>query len=292
MTPLPLPVSDLLSNYNDQLVTAARIIGRSQHKQKVFEAIYRGQTQIKTIKTIAKLTGLSPVEVLNAGLKMHLLVEKVKGGYKKKKELAPKYRTILSMARNRRNLERLSTKIAPQGRMVAASINVTFPPSAGKAIQITVDEIDSFSRISKVDLSTIIDVSNFLEEKIKQGFQKIIGERGKYKDWGGEKSDLYTSRILLKGKRTPTAIAFKGRGTKGKLVPGKMGVNGEQINRLFNEPADLFLVVYNGQIDSAVIAQMQAFAIAKAIGGQRIYYGVIDETDFARIATAYTNSFK
>lgn len=112
-----------------------------------------------------------------------------------------------------------------------------------------------------------------------------------FKDWGGEKSDLYSTRVKVGGKRLRAAIAFKGKATSGKLVPKKMGKNGDQINRLFDEPAEVFLVVYGGQIDSSIISQMQAFAMAQAMSGRKIYYGVIDGTDLGRLLAAYPKSF-
>jgi hypothetical protein len=129
------------------------------------------------------------------------------------------------------------------------------------------------------------------EKKLKLGFAKIIGEKGSFKDWGGEKSDLFSTKLRLAGKRIRAAIAFKGKGTRGKLVPGKMGKNGDQINRLFDEPAQVFLVVYKGQIDSSIISQMQAFAIGNALKGGRIYYAVVDGSDIERLVSAYPDRF-
>jgi len=88
-----VPVSDLLSNFNDQLATAARIIGRSKHRQAIFRVVYQGSKQIKTIAEIATAVGISRVHVLKEGRKMAgLLFEKVRGGYKKKNELATRYK--------------------------------------------------------------------------------------------------------------------------------------------------------------------------------------------------------
>lgn len=284
-------VSDFLSNHNDQLVTAAKIVGRSKDRQKVFEAVYRGKAQIKTIDGINSTTGLSKIRILQEGGKMapHLM-EKVTGGYKKKPEFSTRYRSILTMARDRKIAEKLATKIKPESSG-KRGVSVFFPPAAGRAESITIDDIDSFS---KVKGSTIVVGSTGLaEEKIKKGFQNIVKETGSFKDWGGERSDLYTTKFILKGKRIPTAIAFKGKGTSGKLVPAKMGKNGDQVGRLFSEPAQLFLVVYNGQIDSSVISQMKAFAIATALGGNnKVYFGVVDGNDLGRLMAVYPVSFK
>jgi hypothetical protein len=95
------------------------------------------------------------------------------------------------------------------------------------------------------------------------------------------------------GKRVAAAFAFKGPGMKGVLVPGKLGKNGDQIQRLFVEDADLFIVQYVGQIASTVAQQMAVFAQAKSLStGRKIYYGTIDGTDSARLIAAYPKAFK
>jgi hypothetical protein len=289
MPGLPVPVSDVLSNLNDQLATAARIVGRSKHRQAIFRIVYHGPKQIKSIKEIASAVGISEIHVLKEGGKMAgLLLEKVPNGYKKKREFATRYKTILAMARDKKKLDRLPTKTSPKTNSTNRRIVISFPRSAQNARLIAIDNIDSFSNIGSQSRNGMQAIS---EKTIKKAFAKIIGERGSFKDWGGEKSDLYTTRVRLKGKRIATAIAFKGKATSGKLVPGKMGKNGDQINRLFEEPAELFLIVYGGQIDSSIISQMQAFAVGKALSGRKIYYGVIDGTDLGRLAIAYPNYF-
>lgn len=289
MSTAPLSVTDTLSNLNDQMANAARLIGRSKDKQKVFEAVYYGKRQIKTIEFISRKTGLSKVRVLQAGGDMaNFLFEKVHNGYKKRKEFAPRYRMILVMAKDKKKLERLSTKISPKINIGKLKISVDFPKSAQNARLITIDDIDSFSKVKGQSSARMGSVP---EKKIKQAFKKIIGESGNFKDWGGEKSDLYTTKIYLGGRRIAGAIAFKGKGTKGKLVPAKMGKNGDQINRLFEEPAQVFLIVYSGQVDPSIISQMKAFAIGKAISGQKVCYGVIDGDDLRRLISAYPDCF-
>lgn len=284
----PVPVSDVLSNLNDQLATAARIVGRSKHRQAIFRIVYRGPKQIKTIEEISRSAGISTMHVLVEGGKMAgLLMEKVAGGYKKKKEFATRYKTILAMAKDKKKLERLPTKTSPKANSTLR-VKVSFPSSAQNAKFITIDQIDSFSKVGSQSKNGMGSVR---EQKIKNAFAKIIGESGSFKDWGGEKSDLYSTRTRVGGKRVATAIAFKGKGTTGKLVPAKMGKNGDQIGRLFDEPAELFLVVYGGQIESSIISQMQAYAMGKAMSGRRVLYGVIDGSDLGRLAAAYPKHF-
>jgi hypothetical protein len=283
------PVSDFLSNLNDQVVNGARLIGRSKARQAIFEAIYQGQKQEKSVREIMKATRLSQIHVLNEAKKLGPLVEKVSNGFRKRSEYASHYKKMLSYARNPEKMLSVPTKVGTRSRQNGTQIKVTFVPAAIKAVPITIADIDSFKK-AKTGAKRLGPVA---EKLIKKGFANVAGEGGKFKDWGGEKSDLYTNKIRVKGARRAMAVAFKGRGTKGKLVPAKMGKNGDQIDRLFDEPAEVFLVVYCGQIDSSIISQMHAFAIAKkAMTGQKAYFGTIDADDLGAIATAYPDKFK
>jgi hypothetical protein len=289
--PGALSVSDLLSNLNDQVVNSARLMAGAKQRQSIFEAIYKGQKQEKSVKEIMAATGLSQIRVLNEGKKLGPLVEKIRNGFRKRPELAPHYKRILSLARDKRKIDEVPTKVSPKLRGGAvARVNVSFTASAGKALPMTIDEIDSFSDVKRYAPEKLGVVQ---ENLIKKAFASIVGEGGIFKDWGGEKSDLYTNKFRVKGKRRAVAVAFKGMGTSGKLVPAKMGKNGDQIDRLFDEPAEVFLIVYCGQIDSSIVSQMHAFAIAKkAMAGQKVYFGVIDEDDLGRLAGAYPEHFK
>lgn len=284
----PVHVSDFPSNMHDQMVNGANLMSRSKPRQDIFEAIYKGQKQLKSVKEIMGVTGLTQIRVLNEAKKLGFLVEKVPNGYRKRKELASHYKKILSYARNKSKRESVPTKVSPKVSGKSSQIQVTFAPAAAKAIPITIEDIDSFSKAKRAAKK----LGSTKEEIIKKAFASIAGEGGVFKDWGGEKSDLYTNKIRVKGARRAVAVAFKGKGTGGKLVPAKMGKNGDQIGRLFDEPAEVFLIVYCGQIDSSIISQMQAFAIAKkAMGGQKVYFGVIDDDDLGRIAASYSLAF-
>src|SRR5271163_79070 len=196
---MPFPVSDVLSNLNDQLATAARIVGRSRHRQAIFRTVYHGSRQVKTIEEIARAVGISEIHVLKEGGKMAgLLLEKVPNGYKKRKEFATRYRDILGLAQDRGKLERLPTKIAPKTTSKTQRITLSFPASAKNAIFITIDEIDSFSKISSQSKKGMHAIR---EKVIKRAFTKIVGEPGSFKDWGGEKSDLYSTKLRLTGRR-------------------------------------------------------------------------------------------
>ncbi len=158
------------------------------------------------------------------------------------------------------------------------------------AKQITVDDIDSFSRVRNQPSNQ--DAIPIDERMFKEGLKRILGEEGNFQDWGGESDDLFSTRLMMKGERRNVAFGLKGKGTTGILTPKKMGKRGDQIQKLFRAPADVFIVQYWNQIDESIIEQMKNFAIAKSVLEQRrIYHGVIDGKDTQRIIANYPEFF-
>lgn len=98
------------------------------------------------------------------------------------------------------------------------------------------------------------------EEQIKVAFAEIIGEPFIPKDWGGERSDLCSTRVRLQGGPVAAAFVFKGPAKFQPLTVADLGKNGDQISRLFSEPVDLVFVQHCHQITSAVRDHMRAFA--------------------------------
>ncbi|NGX96094.1 MAG: hypothetical protein G4V63_12980, partial [Candidatus Afipia apatlaquensis] len=77
------------------------------------------------------------------------------------------------------------------------------------------------------------------------------------------------------------------------LTPKKLGKNGDQIQRLFNSPADVFFVQYHDQIDESVVEQMKRFAIANSVTENKlVMFGVIDGDDSNRLIAAYPKQFE
>jgi len=149
--------------------------------------------------------------------------------------------------------------------------------------------IRSRARTVRVDPGDYTPTS---EARFKAGVAKILRESGRFRDWGGERNDLYTSRVRISGRRHPAAFAFKGPGTRGILTPGRMGKNGDQIQRLFKTAASVFMVQYWGQVAESVTEQMEEFAKAKsAVEGTVVYFGIIDGDDSNRLLKAYPKAF-
>jgi hypothetical protein len=168
-------------------------------------------------------------------------------------------------------------------------VTVRVPAKRINAVMITCDDFDDFAAVRKIRSAPHRAIS---EEAFQSGIQKLIGEKGKFVDWGGERNDLMTTKVRLKGKRVAAAFAFKGPGKKGILTPQKFGKNGDQIQRLFTSPADIFIVQYHDQIAETVLEQMLIFAQFKSFTeGRRIWFGQIDGDDSDRLIEAHKAAF-
>jgi hypothetical protein len=293
---MPQAVTDARSNSQDQIAHAAKVIGRSPIARAVFEAIYNGKQHVKTVGELAAATKLTRKQVLTYGKKFdssHLVEQIRKGGdtaYKKDSFYHCNKQKILALAGNKKKLEKFPTKTNPL-RSTTVTVTLRLRPDSPPPIQVTVDEIDSFMRVRTVapcgNLPTSVS-----ENAFKHGVREILGEIGKFSDWGGERNDLFSTRIRIKGKRLAVAFAFKGPGTKGVLVPGKLGKNGDQIQRLFETDADAYLIQYWREINESVLNQMYAMAVKNALHTRRrVYYGLIDGQDSNRLRLAYAKCF-
>jgi hypothetical protein len=290
-------ISNPSGDRSDKIANAAKVLGRSETRIKVFLAIYTNKKRTKTVEDIMKISGItSNVRVLQEAKKLdaenivRMIRLKGKNAYEKIDFYTHNKKTIVSLAKNKEKLRKFPTKTNPQSQITQLKISI--PKKIINIKEITVDDIDSFVKVKRIKVSP--PISKPLAEKvIKAGFQKIIGEKGKFTDWGGESNDLFSSRIVLNGSRKSVAFGFKGKATKGVLTPRKLGKNGDQIQRLFKSPAVIFLIQYQGQIDQSVIEQLRMFAIAKSVTeGTKIFYGVIDGQDTSRLIKAYTTKFK
>jgi len=294
---MPLSVSDARSNPNEQIAHAVKVLGKSLQRLKIFKSIYRGKKSIKFVNEIAQATNLDRKRVLEEGklLADNDIVKQIRTGgqtgYQKDRFYSCRMDEILRYVRSPKAFSKLPTKTQPKVDK-QGNISIKFSKNRVNARPVTIDDIDSFERVIGIRVEPG-SYTALPERRFKNGIKNILGEVGDFQDWGGEKNDLYTTRLRLSGKRMQTAFAFKGKGTTGVLTPKKMGKNGDQINRLFRSAASVFIVQYWGQIDESVIEQMTAFARAKsAIDGTMIYYGVIDGDDSNRLIRTYPRAFE
>jgi hypothetical protein len=164
----------------------------------------------------------------------------------------------------------------------------------GEAVEITIDDVDQFKRVRRLNKKDQKPLSPLPESRFKRGLQRLFHDHGVHKDHGAEIDDFYTNQFRMDGKRYSAAFALKGPGVGVKLVtPGRWGKQGNQIQRLVNAPARGFLLQSELQIDEYSIDQLKRLVEHKANQENRkLYYGYIDPHDSTRLRKAYPNAFK
>ncbi len=291
-------IIDSPANANEYISHAAKILGKGAARPAVFDAIYAGKKQVKTVKELMKATGLKHVRVLQEAGKLAAndIVEQVtvdgKVAYEKIPFFQHHKKKIRDLAGDTKKLKAYPTKRSGGSQGPGQTVKVTIKVDRAKIRQITLNDIDSFAAVKSVAPMGDLPKKVAYEKKFKAGLQRIAGQAGKFKDWGGETNDLFTTRIVISGRRQPVAFALKGRGTSGTLKPGMMGKNGDQIQRLFESPAKVFILQYWQAIDQSVLRQMEMLAVAKSVfTGGEVLYGVIDGVDSNRLYEAYKKKF-
>lgn len=149
--------------------------------------------------------------------------------------------------------------------------------------------IDEFGRIREVlkrDRSTpnIAPLKDVPERAVKEAFAEILGQPFVPKDWGGERSDLQAN-VSIRGDRVHAAFLLKGPARFSEMTPAHLGKNGDQIERLFSEPAQLLVLQHCHKVASSVRTTMRAFACS--IDNPR-YFTIIDGADTVRLFKAYS----
>jgi hypothetical protein len=126
------------------------------------------------------------------------------------------------------------------------------------------------------------------EDNVQKAFEGALAVAVEKKDWGGEQNDLYTSNITYEGIRLPAAFLLKGNGLKAKKLEIKVcGTTGDQIIRLFQTSAELFVLQYIGDISEMVIHDVESKAELRRLQGKRGWFCIIDGQDTARVLKAY-----
>ncbi len=155
-------------------------------------------------------------------------------------------------------------------------------------LEVMIDQIENFAKVrdyhpkmSKKSLELLKGVS---EQSVKEAFADILNEPTIPKDWGGEQSDMFSTQVKLDGTRVSTAFAFKGPAAFKPMTMAQLGKNGDQINRLYDEPADLLVLQHCHEVTPHVRKTMRAYA--QQMGNPRTYC-VIDGYDTLRLLQAY-----
>jgi len=297
-------VSEFPASAPEQIEHFALLLSKSAQRRKVFWEICRGKSKDpKTAEEIGQRVDLSAKRVLEIAspLAAHQLFEKVRHdgrtAYRKYPNINAVKQKIIDLAENKAKLAAHVTvrKPAKQLAEIRLKITRTDVDVFVDVKSISIDDIDNFSKVRSLKHSKVpdgLDPTRLPEKVFKTGMANILGNKGVFKDWGGEKNDLYSSHLTIKGRRYVAAVGLKGPGTTGVLTPGKMGHNGDQIQRLFDADAQVFLVQYEGEVAETVSQQLKALAVNKSVEDRRtVFYGVIALEDSYRLRLKYPKEF-
>jgi hypothetical protein len=123
-----------------------------------------------------------------------------------------------------------------------------------------IDAFDGIDWSRGVSNSDLAKLRNVPEQTVKEAFAEIIGEPVVPRDWGGERSDLWTARLKIGGVYSSAAFLLKGPASFAPMTIAMLGKNGDQIDRLASEPADILVVQHCHAIRAEVHGMLRAYA--------------------------------
>lgn len=177
------------------------------------------------------------------------------------------------------------------GDVIRAFLQENTPPLRDRLM---IEDIDNFERVRAVapaDVTRFLSRDGYLdlpEDDVQRALEDILSVPFHKKDWGGEVNDLYAANVLVNGARIPTAFLLKGNGLRrAEMRIADCGKNGDQLLRLFESPAYLFVVQFVGHISEAVIADVQGKVALRRAKGTPAWFLVIDGQDTARLMHAH-----
>ncbi len=169
------------------------------------------------------------------------------------------------------------------GDLVTINTPISLPFAS--TLQLQPNDIQQFSAIdplwtpSKAELRHLADVP---ERQVKEVIAELLGEHHIPADWGGEESDLFSAELLVGSQRRTGAFLLKGPARFHQMMPADLGKNGDQLYRLFNIPADIYVVQHCHTISPAVRKTVEAFALQRSLTAP-CRYVIMDGCETARL---------
>ncbi len=188
----------------------------------------------------------------------------------------------------------------PQARAYVAALDDILRNSLGRYTDLPVkdclfvEDIDSFRKVRDINpavVAPLLQEGGYLdvpEDFVQRGLETILSEAFHKRDWGGELNDLYSTNLLVNGARVATAFLLKGNGLKKREMQlSDCGKNGDQVQRLFESPAKLFVIQFVGRVSEAVTKDAAKNVELLRGQGKEAWYCIINGQDTARILIAY-----
>jgi hypothetical protein len=156
-----------------------------------------------------------------------------------------------------------------------------------------VENIDNFSRVRDVKPSMVAHLLidgclNVAENIVKTALEEILQVPHHRKDSCVELDDIYTANVTVRGRLLATAFMLKGPGIGTKEMDIKhCGSKGNQLVRLFDAPAELFVIQFIGRIAETVVKDVEGKVTARRAQGKPAQFLIMEGQDTARVLHAY-----
>jgi hypothetical protein len=137
------------------------------------------------------------------------------------------------------------------------------PLNSPRQLWMDVGEIKQFKGAQSHEPVELSDMQHISEHQIKHALATLLGESDPPKDWGGEMCDFLSSNLHVDRERKAGAFLLKGPSRFREMEISDCGKNGDQIVRLFEVPADIYVVQHCHRIGARVRATMEAFALRR-----------------------------
>ncbi|WP_208453531.1 MULTISPECIES: methyltransferase [Burkholderia] len=151
------------------------------------------------------------------------------------------------------------------GDLVAS--NHAMPSPFVPTLELRPEEIKQFAGMDEAWLPSDAEFKRMAmipEQAIKELICSLLREHSVPGDWGGEESDVLSANLIVDGRRHTGAFLLKGPSRFHPMKPTDLGKNGDQLYRLFNIPAHIYVVQHCHAIGAAVRKQAEAFALARS----------------------------
>lgn len=148
------------------------------------------------------------------------------------------------------------------GDLVESSY-LQIPLSSPRNLWMDVWDIKQFRGSHQHNAVELEDMKYVPESAVKNALAAILGESDPPKDWGGEMCDYFSSNLEIERDRKVGAFLLKGPSRFREMEISDCGKNGDQIVRLFEVPADIYVVQHCHRIGPRVRATMEGLALRR-----------------------------
>lgn len=137
------------------------------------------------------------------------------------------------------------------------------PLSGAGQLWMRAGDIEQFKNAQAYEMEDLSAMQHVSERQVKHALATLLGESDPPNDWGGEMCDFVSSNLRIDREHKVGAFLLKGPSRFREMELSDCGKNADQIVRLFEVPADIYVVQHCHRIGARVRATMEAFALRR-----------------------------